>query len=77
MCDTIHLFCRLPSTPVGQVLGVNSVRLQKAAGPAEVQHAVSTSTDTQIPVVDSLGVLSKMFKSVLAHFLLARKRHFV
>ncbi|XP_036958651.1 chloride channel K isoform X2 [Acanthopagrus latus] len=45
---------RLPSTPVGQVLGVNSVRLQKAAGPAEVQHAVSTSTDTQIPVVDSL-----------------------
>ncbi|KAM8754797.1 chloride channel K isoform 2-T2 [Acanthopagrus schlegelii] len=45
---------RLPSTPVGQVLGVNSVRLQKAAGPAEVQHAVSTSSDTQIPVVDSL-----------------------
>ncbi|XP_040908182.1 chloride channel K [Toxotes jaculatrix] len=44
---------RLPSTPVGQVLGVKSVQLQKAAGPAEVQHAVNTSSETQIPVVDS------------------------
>ncbi|KAF3696608.1 Chloride channel protein ClC-Kb [Channa argus] len=43
----------LPSTPVGQVLGVKSVRLQKAAGPAEVRHAVNSSTETQIPVVDS------------------------
>ncbi|XP_008293499.1 chloride channel K [Stegastes partitus] len=43
---------RLPSTPVGRVLGVKSVQLQKAAGPAEVQNAVS-STDTQIPVVES------------------------
>ncbi|XP_027144335.1 chloride channel K [Larimichthys crocea] len=44
---------RLPSTLVGQVLGVKSVQLQKAAGPEEVQHAVNTSTETQIPVVDS------------------------
>ncbi|XP_051805337.1 chloride channel K isoform X2 [Acanthochromis polyacanthus] len=44
---------RLPSTAVGQVLGVKSVQLQKAAGPAEVQHAVNSSTDTQIPVVES------------------------
>ncbi|KAK2851110.1 hypothetical protein Q5P01_007386 [Channa striata] len=43
----------LPSTPLGQVLGVKSVQLQKAAGPAEVRHAVSSSTETQIPVVDS------------------------
>ncbi|XP_040009410.1 chloride channel K [Xiphias gladius] len=52
-CDMIHPFCRLPSTPVGQVLGAKSVQLQKAAGPAEVQHAVNSSTETQIPVVDS------------------------
>lgn len=76
MCDTIHLFCRLPSTPIGQVLGVNLVRLQKAAGPAEVQHAVNTSTDTEIPVVDSLGVLSKIFKSILAYFRLAKETYF-
>nr|XP_046253158.1 chloride channel K isoform X8 [Scatophagus argus] len=44
---------QLPSTPIGQVLGVKPVQLQKAAGPAEVQHVVNTSTETQIPVVDS------------------------
>ncbi|TNN58352.1 Chloride channel protein ClC-Kb [Liparis tanakae] len=44
---------RLPSTPVGQVLGANPVQLQKAAGPAEVQLAVNTGTHTHIPVVDS------------------------
>ncbi|XP_045912443.1 chloride channel K [Micropterus dolomieu] len=44
---------RVSSTPVGQVLGVKSEQLQKAAGPVEVQHAVNTSTETQIPVVDS------------------------
>ncbi|KAL3063755.1 hypothetical protein OYC64_000149 [Pagothenia borchgrevinki] len=44
---------RLPSTPVGQVLGAISVTLQKAAGPVEVKLAVNTSTDSQIPVVDS------------------------
>uniref|UniRef100_A0A3Q2ZNQ8 Chloride channel K n=1 Tax=Kryptolebias marmoratus TaxID=37003 RepID=A0A3Q2ZNQ8_KRYMA len=44
---------RLPSTPVGRVLGVKSVQLQKAAGPAEVQRAVNSSTEAQIPVVDS------------------------
>ncbi|KAG7226904.1 hypothetical protein INR49_022199 [Caranx melampygus] len=43
----------LPSTPVGQVLGVKTVQLQKAAGPEEVQHVLKTSTETQIPVVDS------------------------
>ncbi|KAK2897908.1 hypothetical protein Q8A73_014288 [Channa argus] len=54
----------LPSTPVGQVLGVKSVRLQKAAGPAEVRHAVNSSTETQIPVVDSHG--AQIFQSVVA-----------
>uniref|UniRef100_A0A8C4GML9 Chloride channel K n=1 Tax=Dicentrarchus labrax TaxID=13489 RepID=A0A8C4GML9_DICLA len=44
---------QLLSTPVGQVLGEKSVQLQKAAVPMEVQHAVNTSTETQIPVVDS------------------------
>ncbi|XP_037540454.1 chloride channel K [Nematolebias whitei] len=44
---------RLPSTPVGQVLGVKPVQLQRAAGPAEVQCAVRNSTEAQIPVVDS------------------------
>ncbi|XP_067447684.1 chloride channel K isoform X2 [Thunnus thynnus] len=44
---------QLPSTPVGQVLGAKSVQLQKAAGPVEVQKAVNTSTEIQIPVVDS------------------------
>ncbi|KAM9350559.1 chloride channel K [Symphorus nematophorus] len=44
---------RLSSTPIGQVLAANSVQLQKAAGPTEVQHAVNTSTETQIPVLDS------------------------
>ncbi|XP_026222726.1 chloride channel K isoform X2 [Anabas testudineus] len=47
------VFPQLPSTPVGQVLGGKSVQLQKAAGPAEVQDAVDSSTETQIPVVDS------------------------
>ncbi|KAM4738035.1 chloride channel K [Anableps anableps] len=44
---------QLPSTPLGQVLGVKSVQLQKAAGPAEVQSAVNGSSEAQIPVVDS------------------------
>ncbi|XP_058499931.1 chloride channel K [Solea solea] len=43
----------LPSTAVGQHLGVKSVQLQKEAGPAEIQHAVNTSSETQFPVVDS------------------------
>uniref|UniRef100_A0A672GVE8 Uncharacterized protein n=1 Tax=Salarias fasciatus TaxID=181472 RepID=A0A672GVE8_SALFA len=44
---------RLPSTPIGQVLGEKPVQLQKADGPAEVRRAVSSSTGAQIPVVDS------------------------
>ncbi|KAM7404367.1 hypothetical protein PAMP_011719 [Pampus punctatissimus] len=44
---------RLPSTPVGQVLGAKSVQLQKAAGPVEVQQVVNSSTEIQIPVVES------------------------
>lgn len=46
---------RLPSTPLGQVMGVKSVQLQKAAGPAEVQSAVSNSSEARIPVVDTHG----------------------
>ncbi|XP_042348607.1 chloride channel K [Plectropomus leopardus] len=62
----------LPSTPVGQALGAKSVRLQKAAGPAEVQHAVNTSTDAQIPVVDSHEsqiILGFVLRSELLMFL--------
>lgn len=51
----MNFLCRLPSIPVGQVLEVNPVQLQKAAGPSEVQDAVNCSTETQIPVVDSYG----------------------
>uniref|UniRef100_A0A3Q3XH40 Uncharacterized protein n=1 Tax=Mola mola TaxID=94237 RepID=A0A3Q3XH40_MOLML len=47
----------LPFTPLGQVLRAKSVQLQKAATPLEVQQAVNTSTETQIPVVDSHGLL--------------------
>ncbi|XP_028308619.1 chloride channel K [Gouania willdenowi] len=39
--------------PVGQVLRGQSVQLEKAAGPVEIQHLLSTSMDTHIPVVDS------------------------
>ncbi|XP_031724721.1 chloride channel K isoform X3 [Anarrhichthys ocellatus] len=63
---------RLPSTPVGQVLGGKSVQLQKAAGRVEVQHAVNTSTDTQIPVVDSHDsqvILGFVLRSELLMFL--------
>uniref|UniRef100_A0A8C5EY91 Chloride channel protein n=1 Tax=Gouania willdenowi TaxID=441366 RepID=A0A8C5EY91_GOUWI len=41
--------------PVGQVLRGQSVQLEKAAGPVEIQHLLSTSMDTHIPVVDSHG----------------------
>ncbi len=61
----IHLLCRLPSTPVGRVLGEKSVQLQKAAGPVEVQHAVNTSNETQIPVVDSHGAQMTICNSIL------------
>ncbi|XP_028266109.1 chloride channel K isoform X2 [Parambassis ranga] len=44
---------RLPFTPVGQVLGVKLEQLQRAAGPLEVQRVVNSSSETQIPVVDS------------------------
>ncbi|KAM7410953.1 hypothetical protein PAMA_021087 [Pampus argenteus] len=44
---------RLHSTPVGQVLGAKSLQLQKAAGPVEVQQVVNSSTEIQIPVVES------------------------
>ncbi|MEQ2220486.1 hypothetical protein ILYODFUR_006015, partial [Ilyodon furcidens] len=46
-------FPQIPSTPLGQVLRKKSVQLQKAAGPAEVQSAVNSSSEAQIPVVDS------------------------
>ncbi|XP_021171825.2 chloride channel K isoform X2 [Fundulus heteroclitus] len=63
---------QLPSTPLGQVLGANSVQLQKAAGPAEVQAAVSSSSEAQIPVVDSnesLCFLGFVLRSELLLFL--------
>nr|XP_040049262.1 chloride channel K [Gasterosteus aculeatus aculeatus] len=63
---------RLPFTPIGQVLESRSVQLQKVAGPAEVQHAVNTSTDQQIPVVDSHEsqiVLGFVLRSELLMFL--------
>lgn len=56
-CTVVYHIRRLPSTPVGDVLGGAVVQLQKAAGPQEVQHVVSSSSSTeiQIPVVDSHG----------------------
>ena len=59
-----HLSRRLPSTSIGEVLGAK-VHLQKAAGPTEVQQAVSTSTETQIPVVDSHGEQTVIFESAV------------
>ncbi|KAM6924913.1 chloride channel K [Xenentodon cancila] len=44
---------QLPSTPLEKVLGEKSVQLQRAADAAEVQHAVCSSLEAQIPVVDS------------------------
>uniref|UniRef100_A0A7N8XQG9 Chloride channel K n=1 Tax=Mastacembelus armatus TaxID=205130 RepID=A0A7N8XQG9_9TELE len=58
----------LPSTPVGQVLGAKAVQLQKTAGLVEVQHAVNSCTETQIPVVDSHGV--QIFNSIMIIVLL-------
>ncbi|XP_032427384.1 chloride channel K [Xiphophorus hellerii] len=63
---------QLPSAPLGQVLGVNSVQLQKAAGPAEVQSAVSNSSEARIPVVDtheSQVFLGSVLRSELLLFL--------
>ncbi|XP_074536780.1 chloride channel K [Halichoeres trimaculatus] len=63
---------RLPFTPIGQVLGEKSVQLQKAAELEEVQRAVNTNTDTQIPVVDSHEsqiLLGFVFRSELLMFL--------
>ncbi|XP_030589953.1 chloride channel K isoform X2 [Archocentrus centrarchus] len=62
---------QLPSTPVGQVV-VKSVVLQKAAGPLEVERAVKTSTETQIPVVDTCEsqiLLGFVLRSELLMFL--------
>ncbi|XP_061591033.1 chloride channel K [Cololabis saira] len=44
---------QLPSTTLEKVLGEKPVQLQRGAGPAEVQHAVCSSREAQIPVVDS------------------------
>lgn len=61
-CVTGALFFhRLLSTPVGELLRSQPVQLQKAAALQEIQHAVNSSTDTQIPVVDSYGVQAKLF----------------
>nr|XP_014267261.2 chloride channel protein ClC-Kb [Maylandia zebra] len=62
---------QLPSTPVGQV-AVKSVLLQKAAGPVEAEQAVRTSTEMQIPVVDSYEsqiLLGFVLRSELLTFL--------
>ncbi|XP_031142756.1 chloride channel K [Sander lucioperca] len=68
----MKVYPRLPSTPIGQVLGALSVQLKKAAGPVEMQHAVNTSTATQIPVVDSHEsqiILGVVLRSELLMFL--------
>ncbi|XP_077369737.1 chloride channel K [Festucalex cinctus] len=64
--DAVSISKRLPHMPslamalpgllskqVGHVLGATRVQLQKAAGPEEVRHVVNSSSETQIPVVDS------------------------
>ncbi|XP_047452708.1 chloride channel K [Mugil cephalus] len=63
---------QLPSTPVGQFLGGKLVQLHTAAGPVEVQHALNTCTQTQIPVVDtheSQILLGFVLRSELLMFL--------
>ncbi|XP_077467426.1 chloride channel K isoform X2 [Stigmatopora argus] len=47
---------RLLHTQVGHVLGATRVQLQKTAGPEEVRHLVNSSSETQIPIVDSHDV---------------------
>ncbi|XP_061669039.1 chloride channel K [Syngnathoides biaculeatus] len=67
--DAVSISKRLPHLPslimarpgilsmeVGRVLGSTPARLQKAAGLEEVRHVVNSSTETQIPVVDSHDV---------------------
>lgn len=57
----IPFFHRLLSTPVGELLRSQPVQLQKAAALQEIQHAVNSSSDPQIPVVDSNGMPAKLF----------------
>ncbi|XP_019746517.1 chloride channel K isoform X1 [Hippocampus comes] len=64
--DAVSISKRLPHLPslirirpgllsmqLEHVLGAKRVQLQKAAGPEEVRHVVNSSSETQIPVVDS------------------------
>lgn len=57
----VVFFHRLLFTPVGELLRPQSVQLRKAAALQEIQRAVSSSTEAQIPVVDSNGVQAKLF----------------
>lgn len=57
----VLFFHRLLSTPVGELLRLQPVQLQQAAALQEIQCAVNSSSDTQIPVVDSNGVQAKLF----------------
>ncbi|XP_033824743.1 chloride channel K [Periophthalmus magnuspinnatus] len=63
---------RLALTPLGQLLRAPSVLLQKAARQAEVQTAVSTSSQADVPVVDSdetLFLLGYIPRSELIEFI--------
>lgn len=57
----VLFFHRLLFTPVGELLMPKTVQLRKAAALQEIQHAVNSSTEAQIPVVDSNGVQAKLF----------------
>ncbi|TWW56268.1 Chloride channel protein [Takifugu flavidus] len=63
-------------TPVGELLRPQSVQLQKAAALQEIQRAVSSSTEAQIPVVDSNesgNLLGFALRSDLLNFLHQKK----
>ncbi|KAJ8016647.1 hypothetical protein DPEC_G00009420 [Dallia pectoralis] len=63
---------KLFSVAIRKVLSPTGPVLERAAGPEEVQHVLNTSTQTQIPVVDTLGtniLLGSMNRSDLQTFL--------
>ncbi|CAB1336376.1 unnamed protein product [Coregonus sp. 'balchen'] len=63
---------RLSSVPIGKVLGPGGPVLERAAGPTEVQQVLNTCSQTQIPVVDTLGsriLLGSINRSDLQTFL--------
>ncbi|KAM9855198.1 chloride channel K [Aulostomus maculatus] len=63
---------RLPTTLVGKAVAAKTVQLRRTADLVEIQHAIDTSTERQIPVVDSYEssiLLGFVLRSELLMFL--------